>query len=169
MNVRHVVAAVAVAGLCGCARSGAPASRVELRRISGDTLQIIPNEAQMPYCLVFTHSGKGVVRQLTMSKNNTSVKCPPGEPVLGQAYRVPVEEGPVKIHVFFSDQRLEAASVANQLNDMSNPSFNPIDFRLPGRVLVETLDFIPTESAEPAPGQLVPKPSPHAATNRPGG
>lgn len=169
MNIRHVVATFAMAGLCACARSGSPANRVEIRRISGDTLQIIPNEGQMPYCLVFTHSGKGVVRQLTMSKNNTSVKCPAGAPVLGQAYRVPVEEGPVKIHVLFSDQRLEAASVANQLNDMSNVSFNPIDFRLPGRVLVETLDFIPTESAEPAPGQLVPKSSPPAATNRPGG
>jgi hypothetical protein len=32
---------------------------------------------------------------------------------------------------------------------------------------VETVDFIPTESAEPAPGQLVPKPSPPAATNGP--
>ena len=167
MNIRHVVAAFALAGLCACARSGAPTNRVEIRRISGDTLQIIPHEAQMPYCLVFTHSGKGVVRQLTMSKNNTSVKCPPGEPVLGQAYRVPVEEGPVKIHVFFSDQRLEAASVANQLNEMTNPSFKPIDFRLPGKVVVEILDFIPTESPEPAPGQLVPKPAEPAA-NRPG-
>jgi hypothetical protein len=169
VNIRHVVAAVVVAGLCACARSGTSTQRVELRRISGDTLQIIPSEGQLPYCLAFTHSGKGVVRQLTMSKNNTSVKCNAGEPVLGQAYRIPVEEGPVKIHVFFSDQRLEAASVANQLNEMSSPSFNPIDFRLPGRVVVETLDFIPSESAEPAPGQLVPKPSAPAATNGAGG
>jgi hypothetical protein len=116
---------------------------------------------------VFTHSGKGVVRQLTMSKNNVSVKCPADEPVLGQAYKIPVEEGPVKINVFFSDQRLEAGSVANQLNDMANPSFSPIDFRMPGKVVVEIVDFIPSESPEPAPGQLVPKPSQPAA-NRPG-
>ena len=66
------------------------------------------------------------------------------------------------------DQRLEAASVANQLNDMANPSFSPIDFRLPGKVVVETIDFVPSESNEPAPGQLVPKPATHAASNGPG-
>ena len=168
MNIRHVAVGVSLAVLVACARSTAPAHRAELRRISGDTLQIVPSEGQLPYCLVFTQSGKGVVRQLTMSKSNVSVKCPAGEPVLGQAYKVPVEEGPVKINIFFSDQRLEAASVANQLNDMANPSFSPIDFRLPGQVVVETLDFIPAESPEPAPGQLVPKPSQPAANNRPG-
>jgi len=154
--------------LAACARTGAPAQRVELRRISGDTVQFVPSEGQMPYCLIFTHSAKRVVRQLTMSKTNVSVKCPAGEPVLGLTYRIPVEEGPVKIHVFFSDQRLEAASVANQLNEMASPSFNPIDFRMPGKVVVDTIDFIPTESNEPKPGTLVPRPSEPAATNRPG-
>jgi len=132
-------------------------------------VQIVPSDGQMPYCLVFTHSGKGVVRQLTISKNNVSVHCNAGEPVLGQAYRIPVDEGPVKIHIFFSDQRLEAASVANQLNEQSFRSFSPIDFRLPGKVLVETLDFIPSETNEPVPGKLVPGPTAPAATNRPGG
>jgi len=168
VNIRGVVFGVVLALLSACARSTAPTHRVEIRRISGDTVQVIPTEGQMPYCLVFTQSGKGVVRQLTISKTNVSVKCSPGEPVLGQAYRIPVEEGPVKINVFFSDQRLEAASVANQLNEMANPSFNPIDFRLPGNVVVERLDFIPAQSEEPAPGQLVPKPSPPAANNRQG-
>src|SRR4029078_13086228 len=114
------------------------AQRCEIRRISGDTVEIIPNDGQMQYCLVFTHSGKGVVRQLTMSKNNVSLKCPAHEPVLGQAYKIPAaelgaghadkirgEEGRVKLNVFFSDRRLEAASVANQLNDMASPSFSP--------------------------------------------
>lgn len=169
MNSRRVVAGVALALLAGCARSGVPTQRMELRRISGDTVQFVPTEGQMQYCLVFTHSGKGVVRQLTMSKSNVSVRCPAGEPVLGQAYRIPAEEGPVKIHIFFSDQRLEAASVANQLNEMAAPSFNPIDFRLPGKVVVETIDFIPSETNEPKPGALVPGPSAPAATNRPGG
>ena len=168
MNIRGVVFGVVLALLSACARSGAPTHRVEIRRISGDTIQVVPNEGQMPYCLVLTHSGKGVVRQLTMSKNNVSVKCPSGEPILGQAYKIPVDEGPVKIHVFFSDQRLEAGSVANQLNEMQKPSFSPIDFRLPGKVVVETLDFIPSETNEPRPGTLVPGPSEPAATSRPG-
>ncbi|HZJ52774.1 MAG TPA: hypothetical protein VFD38_01440 [Myxococcaceae bacterium] len=163
------MAGVALVLLAGCTRSSTPIHRAELRRISGDAVQIIPSEGQLPYCLVFTHSEKGVVRQLTISKNNNSVKCDAGEPVLGQTYKIPMEEGPVKIQVFFSDQRLEAGSVANQLNEMTSPSFNPIDFRLPGKVVVETIDFIPSESGAPTPGQLVPKPSPPAATNRPGG
>ena len=168
MNVRLVLAGTALVLLAACTRSGAPAHRVELRRISGDTVQIVPSEGQLPYCLAFTQSEKGVIRQLTISKTNNSVKCDAGEPVLGQTYKIPAEEGPVKVRVFFSDQRLEAASVANQLNEMSSPSFNPIDFRLPGRVVVESIDFIPAEGGAPAPGQLVPKPSQPAANNRPG-
>jgi hypothetical protein len=168
VNVRRVLAGVALVLLVVCTRSSVPAHRAELRRVSGDAVQIIPSEGQLPYCLVFTQSEKGVIRQLTISKTNNSVKCDPGEPVLGQTYKIPSEEGPVKIRVFFSDQRLEAASVANQLNEMSNPSFNPIDFRLPGKVIAESIDFIPAEGPAPAPGQLVPKPSQPAATNRPG-
>ena len=168
MKIRRVVFGVVLALLSACARSGAPTHRVEIRRISGDTIQVVPGEGQMAYCLVLTNPGKGVVRQLTMSKNNVSVKCPAGDPVLGQAFRIPVDEGPVKIHVFFSDQRLEAGSVANQLNEMQKPSFSPIDFRLPGKVVVETIDFIPSETNEPRPGTLVPGPSEPAANNRPG-
>ena len=84
MKILQFVTGVTLALLVACARSGMPTHRVELRRISGDTVQIVPGENQMPYCLVFTHSGKGVVRQLTMSKNNVSVRCNAGEPVLGQ-------------------------------------------------------------------------------------
>ena len=112
--------------------------------------------------------GQVMAGQLTMSKNNVSVTCGAGEPVLGQAYRIPVDEGAVKFQIFFSDQRLEAGSVANQLNEQSLRSFNPIDFRLPGKVVVETIDFIPSESNEPAPGKLVPGPSAPAAENRQG-
>jgi hypothetical protein len=164
VNVRHLVAGLALALLAGCARSSPPTHRVELRRISGDTIQVIPSEGQLPYCLVLTYSDKGITRQLTISKSNMSVRCPAGEPVLGQAYRIPVEEGAVKVHIFFSDQRLEAGSVANQLTDMAKLSFSPIDLRLPGKVVVETLDFIPTGANQPRPGTLVPGPSDPAAS-----
>ena len=139
----------------------APTQRVELRKLSGDSIQIVPTDDSLPYCLVFTHSDK-VTRQLTISKSNQSVKCPAGQPVLGQTYRIPAEEGPVKIHVFLSDQRLEAASVAVQITEMDKPSFNPIDLRLPGRVVVQTLDFTPVESTT---GAVVPGASPPAASN----
>jgi hypothetical protein len=45
---------------------------------------------------------------------------------------------------------------------MTQPSFNPIDMRLPGKVVVQTLDFTP---AEPTTGAVVPIPSPPAAIN----
>jgi hypothetical protein len=172
VNFRRVFELALVAGVAGCSPSAPPPThRVELRRISGDTLQIIPTERQLPYCLVFTQSQKGVTRQLTISKSNLSVKCPVGQPVLGQAYRIPIEEGAVRVHTFLSDQRLEAASVANQLNEMQKPSFNPMDMRLPGQVIVETLDFIPTAADEPTTGTVVAPRSAPAASNSgtPGG
>ena len=67
VNIRHLVAAVVLAGLAACSRSGTPTHRVEVRRISGDTVQIVPNEGQMQYCLVFTHSGTGVVHHARAS------------------------------------------------------------------------------------------------------
>ena len=163
MQSRRFIVLALVGTLAACARSsGTTAQRVELRKISGDTVQVIPTEDSLPYCLVFTQSAKGVTRQLTISKSNLSVKCPTGQPVLGQTYRIPADEGPVKVHVFLSDQRLEAVSVANQITEMTQPSFNPIDMRLPGRVVVQTLDFTP---AEPTTGAVVPIPSPPAAIN----
>lgn len=163
---RRTLFVLALVGiLAGCARSSGPTARVELRKLSGDTMQIVPTDDSLPYCLVFTQSAKGITRQLTISKSNLSVKCPTGQPVLGQTYRIPVDEGPVKVHVFLSDQRLEAISVANQLTEMSQLSFNPIDMRLPGRVVVQTLAFSPVPTAEPTTGAVVPGASAPAASN----
>jgi hypothetical protein len=56
----------------------------------------------------------------------------------------------VKVHVFFSDQPLSAGSLAQDLYERKgDPSFHPIDLRLPGRVFVQTLEFRPRET-EPA-------------------
>ena len=163
MHSRRFLILAVVGALAGCSRTSGPTQRVELRKISGDTVQIIPTESALPYCLVFTQSDK-VTRQLTISKSNQSVKCPAGQPVLGQTYRIPVEEGPVKIHVFLSDQRLEAVSVANQITEMDKPTFNPIDMRLPGRVVVQTLPFTPVAS-DATTGTVVPGASAPAASN----
>ena len=164
MHSRQLLILALVGTLAGCGRSSGPTTRVELRKITGDTVQIVPTEDALPYCLVFTQSVK-VTRQLTISKSNQSVKCPAGQPVLGQTYRIPVDEGPVKVHVFLSDQRLEAVSVANQITELEKPNFNPMDMRLPGRVVVQTLDFTPVASVEPTTGAVVPGASPPAASN----
>ena len=155
MAVRVPIGALLLAALAGCARQPQAPHRVELRRITGDTIQIIPNEGQLQYCLVFTHSHQGVTRQLTISKTNVSVQCPVGQPVLGQSYRVPVEEGPVKVFVLLSDQRLQAASVVDQITEMEKPSFTPMDLRLPGRVIVEMAEFTPVVGGQPKTGELV--------------
>jgi len=156
MAVRVPIGALLLAAFVSCARqSEAPAHRVEVRRLSGDTIQLIPAEGQLPYCLAFTHSEQGVTRQLTISKTNVSIQCPPGQPVLGQSYRVPVEEGKVRIFALFSDQRLQAASVVDQINEMEKPSFTPMDLRLPGRVIVETLEFTPIAGGQPTTGAVV--------------
>jgi hypothetical protein len=155
MAIRGPIGALLLVAFAGCARQPQAPARVELRRISGDTIQLVPTEGQLPYCLAFTHSQHGVTRQLTISKTNVSVQCPVGQPVLGQSYRVPVEEGKVHVFVLLSDQRLQAASVVDQITEMDKPSFTPMDLRLPGRVIVETIDFTPVAGGQPTTGELV--------------
>jgi hypothetical protein len=73
-------------------------------------------------------------------------------------YRIPAEEGAVKVHIFFSDQRLDASAVAQQIAEaVGTPDFNPVNFRLPGRVYVETLEFVPTTEPQPTVGTVVGK------------
>jgi hypothetical protein len=130
-----------------------PPVRAELREMTGDTFEIIPTSGQFPYCLIFTRSESGVVRQLTMTHGNRSVACEPGKPIGGVRYRVPTNEGRVKIHVFFSDQRLSAASIAQDLYERKgDPSFQPMDLRLPGKVYVQTFEFHPQPPTEETSG-----------------
>jgi hypothetical protein len=147
--VAGAIAAAVLAAACNKAPSSAAATaRMEIRKLSGNTVQFIPAPDQLPYCLIYTQSDKGVTRQLTMTRDNTSVPCPAGEPVLGLRYRIPIDEGRVHVQVLFSDQPLQSAVVADQVVEMAKPTFTPMDLRLPGRVLLETLDFLPSE--EPA-------------------
>lgn len=126
-----------------------PAKRVELRRVGGELIQLVPAEDQPAYCLVYSLSERGVIRQLTMSRDNQSVRCEAGKPI-GRTYRIPREEGAVKLRIFLSDQRLSGRSVAEQLDELRDkPNWSAMDLRLPGQVFVETLDFVPEEEAEP--------------------
>lgn len=152
----RMAGSIALASLClatACDKKDEPATRVELRQVTGHTFELVPADAQLKYCLVFTRSESGVIRQLTMTHGNRSVPCEAGKPVGGVRYRVPVAEGPVKVHVFFSDQPLNAGSVAQDLYERKgDPSFHPMDLRLPGKVFVQTLEFRPQEAEAPTVG-----------------
>ena len=151
--------AVAVLALvAGCTQDNkqAPPTRAQIRKVSGSTMEIVPNEGQLPYCLVYTVSQKGVIRQLTMTRENRSIKCDSGRPIANTSFRVPTQEGPVKVYVFFSDQRVQAGSVAQQLFELQGrPRVTAMDFRLPGQAFVEMLEFIPEAGEAPVTGGVV--------------
>jgi hypothetical protein len=135
---------------------GGPPARAQLRKVSGSTIEIVPTEGQLPYCLVYTVSRKGIIRQLTMTRENRSIKCDSGKPIANTSFRVPTQEGPVKVYIFFSDQRVQAGSVAQQLMDIQNKErMTAMDFRLPGQAFVEMLEFTPEEGGTPIVGEVV--------------
>jgi hypothetical protein len=151
--------AVAVVALgAGCAKDSTerPPARAQIRKVSGSTIEVVPTEGQLPYCLLYTVSEKGVIRQLTMTRENRSIKCEAGRPIANTSFRVPVQEGPVKVYVIFSDQRVQAGSVAQQLYDLRDrPRVTGMDFRLPGQAFVEMLEFTPEEGGTPITGNVI--------------
>src|SRR5690242_8851091 len=93
---------VAVGALAACSEGKRPdAARATLKRVAGNGFELLPSDGQYPYCLIFTLSSTGVIRQLTMSHENTSYLCPAGVSVGGHSYRVPMNEGAVKVQVLF--------------------------------------------------------------------
>ena len=149
--------AVLVLG-AGCTKDdkGGMPSRAQIRKVSGSTMEVVPNEGQLPFCLLFTVSEKGVIRQLTMTRENRSIKCDPGRPIANTSFRVPTQEGTVKVYVIFSDQRIQAGSVAQQLYELRDrPRVTGMDFRLPGQAFVESLEFIPEEGGAPVTGGVI--------------
>lgn len=144
--------------LGACTKDGgeAPAQRAAVRRTGGTTFELIPSAGQLPYCLAFTHSSKGVTRQLTMSAANTSFDCKAGKAVGERAFKVPVSEGAVKVYVLFSSEAINAASVAQQLieqRDLSNVSV--MNLRVPGRAALEVLEFAPEADSAPDEGKVL--------------
>jgi hypothetical protein len=145
-------------GGVGCTQEQKPAvpTRAELKTLSGSTVEIIPKEGQHPYCMLFTVSEKGIIRQLTMTRENRSIKCDAGKRIYNSSFRIPVEEGKVRAYIFFSDQRIQAGSVAQQLYDLRDKErVTAMDFRLPGSVTVEMLEFTPKAGGEPVTGAVV--------------
>ncbi len=142
--------------LAACPAPKAPVRRAEIRKLSTTTVQIVPAQGQLPYCLVFTIAAKGVIRQLTMSRENQSIECPADAPIGGVNYRFPINEGRVRIYVLFSDQRLNASSVAQQIVEKAaEPTLPVTDLRLPGHANAEVLEFLPGVEGEPTVGRLV--------------
>lgn len=151
-----VVAICAVTLLWACNKTPAVSPhRMEIRTVTGNTVQFIPAADQLPYCLIYAQSEKGVTRQMTLPRSNQSVACPAGEPVLGLRFHLPSDEGPVRVYVLFSDSRLQASDVTSQVVEMASPAFKPVDLRLPGRVVLETLDFLPAEESPVVLGEVV--------------
>jgi hypothetical protein len=150
------VAVMVVAAGCTQNDKAAPPARAQIRKVSGATMEVVPNEGQFPYCLLFTVSEKGIIRQLTMTRENRSIKCDPGRPIANTSFRVPTQEGKVKVYIIFSDQRIQAGSVAQQLYELRDrPRVTGFDFRLPGQASVESLEFIPEEGGAPVTGGVI--------------
>jgi hypothetical protein len=130
--------------LLGCKEQAQSVHRVELRKVSGELVEIVPLPGTPPHCLAFSISKSGVVRQLTMNPENTSLDCAPGRPIGDERFRIPAREGKVRIYVLFSDQKLEAQPIADQIHEFAGkPDLTVLDLRAPGRVTTDMIEFAP--------------------------
>lgn len=151
-----VVAVLALGVGCTQEEPSRPPARAQVRKVSGSTMEVVPSEGQLPYCLLYTVSEKGIIRQLTLTRENRSIRCDAGRPIANTSFRVPVQEGSVKVYIIFSDQRVQAGSVAQQLYELRDrPRVTGMDFRLPGQAFVEMLAFTPEEGGAPVTGSVV--------------
>ncbi len=91
-----------------------------------------------------------------MSAANQSFECAAGVPIAGRAFRVPLDEGPVKVHLLFSSEPVNASSVAQQLLELKDlTDVTVMELRLPGHASLETLDFEPEADKAPAEGKVL--------------
>ncbi|WP_336242351.1 hypothetical protein [Corallococcus exercitus] len=139
------------AGFMSCDNAKPPVkrTRAQVKRTGPATMEIIPEGGQLPYCMLFTTSEKGVIRQLTLTRENRSIRCEANQPVANTRFRVPVQEGKVRVYVFFSDEPVPTGWVAQQLYELRDKErITAMDLRLPGRIYMETLEFTP-ETVDP--------------------
>ena len=156
--MRSLLLALLLLSAAGCPKPspGAAGKRASINRTGGTTFEIIPSEGQHGYCIAYTVSRSGLTRQLTMSRSNQSYECAAGRPLGGHPYRVPLNEGPVRVFVFFTSQPVNAASVSQQILDATDrQSLSIMNMRLPGQASLEVLDFAPEEDVAAEVGQLV--------------
>ncbi len=155
-SVNRLLVTVALL-LTACPASKPTATkRVTLHRTGGTTFELVPEEEQFQYCLAYTVSRSGLTRQLTMSPSNNSWTCPAGAPIGHHAFKVPVNEGPVKVYVLFTTQPVTAGAVSQQLLDASDRQrVNVMDLRLPGSASLESLDFTPEDDVAATEGERI--------------
>lgn len=149
MHSRFCVLSLALLLGCTPSKSATP-KRAEIQEVGATSVKFIPAAGQPPYCLIFTVSDRGIVRQLTMNRDNTAVSCAAGKPVGNATFRIPLEEGRIRAHLIFSDRKLDANPMALQIHELAaeNPTFTALDLRAPGTVVIETLEYTPSLEAE---------------------
>lgn len=155
--MRSLLIALLLLGAVACEKPAVtPSKRALINRTGGTTFEILPTDGQYGYCLAYTVSRSGLTRQLTMSGSNQSYECASGRPIGGHAYKVPLNEGPVRVFVFFTSQAVNAASVSQQILDASDrQSLSLMNMRLPGQAHLEVLDFSPEQDVAAEVGRLV--------------
>lgn len=133
--------------MAACATPSAGSGpRVDVERVGPASIKLVPRAGQPPFCLVLTVAASGVVRQLTPQKPNESIPCPAGAPIGGVTHRLPPGEGKVKVHVVFSDRKLDGAPIAAQVRELgASASFSAMDLRAPGNLALATLEITPVE------------------------
>lgn len=145
---------------CAQTKPAEPPRRAVLNRTGGTTFELVPSDGQHPYCLVYTVSKSGLTRLLTMSRRNESFECPPGQAIGAHAYRVPLDEGPVKVYLLFTSQPVSAASVSQQLLEQRDRQrLSVMDMRLPGAAAMEVLEFVPEEDVAATLGEALEPPA----------
>ena len=141
---RRAILLLIVAGCSSGSIGTDGARRATIQAVGPASIKILPGERQPPFCLAFTASEQGIVRQLTMTPANDSVPCPAGEPIGGTEYRIPPGEGKVRVYVVFSDRKLDALPVGAQIHELGKGAgLTAMDLRAPGQVVLETLEFEP--------------------------
>lgn len=155
--MRTMLVAACLVAATACSKKDEVIDRVLVVPTGGSTFQLKPTEGQFPYCLAYTVSQKTkVIRQLTMRGKNVSFECPAGQPIGRRTYRVPAEDGPVRIWVLFTSQQVNAGSIAQQLVELPDRTkLNVLDLRVVGNAAIEAHDFAPEEDVAPEVGGIL--------------